>query len=80
MKTNLNISKNNIAEGDLVMLSSPWQQRAVTLSASSSPYIGIVTEIRSAAGMYAGHRYVKVLWENNTHKEHHIEDLIKVKQ
>lgn len=62
------------------MLSNSWQQKPVTLSASASPYIGIVTEIRSAAGMYSGNRYVKVLWENNTHKEHHIEDLIKVKQ
>ena len=76
----LNIAKNNICEGDLVMLSSSWSERSVTLSALANSYIGIVTEIRSAAGMYAGHRYVKVLWENNTHKEHHIEDLIKVKQ
>tara|TARA_Y100000996_G_C22392569_1_gene589758 strand:+ start:499 stop:735 length:237 start_codon:yes stop_codon:yes gene_type:complete len=76
----LSIAKNNICEGDLVMLSSSWSERSVTLSAMANPYIGIVTEIRSAAGMYAGHRYVKVLWENNTHKEHHIEDLIKVKQ
>ena len=74
------IAKNNITEGDLVMLSSPWSERSTTLSAIANPYIGIVTDIRSAAGMYAGHRYVKVLWENNTHKEHHIEDLVKVKQ
>lgn len=76
----LTITKNNICEGDLVMLSSSWQQRSVTLSPVSNPNIGIVTEIRAAAGMYSGNRYVKVLWENNTHKEHHIEDLIKVKQ
>jgi len=62
------------------MLSRPWAERSATLSALSNPYIGIVTEIRSPAGMYAGHRYVKVLWENNTHKEHHMEDLVKVKQ
>ena len=74
------VTKNNITEGDLVMLSSTWSKRSATLSATANPYIGIVTDIRSAAGMYAGHRYVKVLWENNTHKEHHIEDLIKVKQ
>ena len=78
MKTNT--VNNNINEGDLVMLSDTWQQKAVTLSAVMNPYIGIVTEIRSAAGMYSGTRYVKVLWENNTHKEHYIEDLIKVKQ
>jgi len=77
----LKIANNsNITEGDLVMLSRPWAERSATLSALSNPYIGIVTEIRSPAGMYAGHRYVKVLWENNTHKEHHMEDLVKVKQ
>ncbi len=62
------------------MLSTSWPQRSVTLSAVSSPNIGIVTEVRAAAGMYDGHRYVKVLWENNTHREHHIKDLIRVRQ
>lgn len=87
MLTNLKISKNNITEGDLVTLSEEWHaggSRRNPLDdvgkayVSGDPYIGIVTDIRAPAGMYDGHRYAKVLWENNTCKEHYIRDLTKV--
>ncbi len=87
MSMNLKISKNNILEGDLVMLSEEWFHGSKhrdplgevgKACITGDPYIGIVTDIRAAAGMYDGHRYVKVLWENNTCKEHYIRDLVKV--
>tara|TARA_B110000467_G_C18225291_1_gene425466 strand:+ start:555 stop:815 length:261 start_codon:yes stop_codon:yes gene_type:complete len=82
---NLKISKNSILEGDLVMLNEEWMhgskagKNKVDTYIKDNPYIGIVTDVRAAAGMYDGYRYVKVLWENNTHKEHYIRDLVKVK-
>ena len=45
-----------------------------------SKWIGIVTNIRSGAGMPENNQYAQVLWENNRHAEHYIKDLSKVKQ
>ena len=83
---------SKIREGDLVTLNDNWQARIKPghilrdISGipdsfpSMSKWIGIVTNIRSGAGMPENNQYAQVLWENNRHAEHYIKDLSKVKQ
>ena len=73
------LESNNIEEGDLVKLSVDWMMRPAN-KWKLQPCLGIVTSLRTAAGMPESTKYASVLWENNRHMEHYLRDLVKVKE
>ena len=70
-----NYFKRIIDLGDLVKLRSPSLDRRHDGCASC---LGIVTAIRSPAGMHESKQCAQVLWENNRYAEHYLADLEKV--
>ena len=69
-----------IGTGVLVKLKDGMLLCAAEDRKDINPGIGLVTNVRSASGMFERIAYAHVLWENGTHIEHYISDLEKVEQ
>ena len=67
-----------IEMGALVKLRQTWL--FMDKDSKLQPCIGLITDMREAAGMPKNISYARVLWENGSHTEHYISDLIRVER